>query len=781
MDGVEWLRPDRSASSVCQWWPLPGRSGGHSARAFALAGLLWCAAWAAPLVSRADAEPDEQASVNADEMTDGEGGSAIATDQDDLTPPRATTTTPRTKPPQPRRIAPPVPIEGDLLPGEPAGIAPLEEQSADAETSPQAAPRFVFPSADRPAPAEADEEAEDISVNVHAEPAEESSDPESPSLAARVRAHRPAAEAQQAATGAEEALAPQATEVGPRSLEAASDEAPSEVAAASLNGIQPGTSTIDDVAANWGTPTEVSARGRRIERVYNLAPFQQVTAAFDDDIVTSIVVDLGEPFAVDLVGRQLGLAKFRPILVRDEAGEVLGQAYPERGVLFNFSVGETDRVTQFILEPVSAELFVHRAESKAVGLEASLADLEQALAIDPAYARAWLLKARLLGRTGQLEESLAAAQQAVRLKPKHEEHRLALAEALHRVGKDKAAIEELSRLIGQAGVDPMIKAQGHLLLGDLAAAGPERDYRTAVREHLQAIKIAEWLAAARRESTRQAARELLVQAHLAIAGDIAWGHWKDKTAIVPQWLDKAAALATSEPRLATEHQFQIAARALGASVGLEGETDPTSWIEKSLRLGRLWIDEAPDQLSRRQRQWEVGLAVYDGLQALHMRGECGLALKYGQQAVAHLEAGAEGREAGPGQAYMVGRLYYRMGVIQAVHNRDHAEAVVWFNKALPLLEQPLEPSALGDTGRQGETFVSMAVSYWQTGQEMEAARMTARGIDLMLHAIQEGLLADDALSVPYGNLSFMYRSLGDDHNAERYAELAAEKQASSRR
>ena len=95
------------------------------------------------------------------------------------------------------------------------------------------------------------------------------------------------------------------------------------------------------------------------------------------------------------------------------------------------------------------------------------------------------------------------------------------------------------------------------------------------------------------------------------------------------------------------------------------------------------------------------------------------------------------------------------------------------NAQVPLLERPIPTAALANLGRHGESFVSMGVSYWDTGNHDEALRLTAEGIKLMQQAVKDGTLEEEALHVPYTNLATMHRFLGDDEQADAFGELAA--------
>ena len=96
---------------------------------------------------------------------------------------------------------------------------------------------------------------------------------------------------------------------------------------------------------------------------------------------------------------------------------------------------------------------------------------------------------------------------------------------------------------------------------------------------------------------------------------------------------------------------------------------------------------------------------------------------------------------------------------------------------MPLLK---EPAAAGDLGRQGESLVSMAVSYWETGDKQRGLQLTKDGLRWMEQAAQGGTLAESALTVPYANLSTMHRHLGDVEAAGQFEQMAARSQGATR-
>ena len=68
--------------------------------------------------------------------------------------------------------------------------------------------------------------------------------------------------------------------------------------------------------------------------------------------------------------------------------------------------------------------------------------------------------------------------------------------------------------------------------------------------------------------------------------------------------------------------------------------------------------------------------------------------------------------------------------------KDHKAAVGWFDKAVALLDATPSSESPAEVGRHGETFVSMGVSYWDTGQHDKAVKLTQQGLDLMKQAVE---------------------------------------------
>jgi tetratricopeptide (TPR) repeat protein len=562
------------------------------------------------------------------------------------------------------------------------------------------------------------------------------------------------------------------------------------VETASFNGITPGDSTLDQVQEAWGPPREIANRNGQLMHLYTVEPFHRVEVSFEQDRVAAIVIHLDQAFAADMVAEKLELSSVRPVLVSDELGQVLGQAFPERGVLFAFEPTDKPgtasmKVHQIILEPVSSEAFVLRAETYMDSQpDRTMRDLKHALELAPENARAHWLRARLLAAKGDAKAALEHSGEAVRLEPTDAQYRLTRARILGQMDRFTEAIQEAEQALGTSTTRPHVKAEALCLLGDLISSQPEPDYHRAIQYHMEAVRTADPLAVSRHPAIRIAAKEVLVDAHLGAGHDVAWGAWDAKETSVPRWLDQAAAVAkdlANTEGSSAKLQFRVAARALAALVGMRGKLDPEPWTEEALRLGQELIASSPDSPRKEQIRWDLGMALYDAVQIYQMRGDHENALAYGKRAVGYLEPGAASGQTSLAETYLLGRLYFRLGAIHAVSKQDHTAAIYWFEKAIPVFDRSVDHLARSEFGRLGETYVSMGVSFWDTQQQDRAVRLTQRGVELMEQAVKAGAMEPSALEIPYSNLATMARHLGKTEEADRYRlEARKHKQAALR-
>ena len=214
-----------------------------------------------------------------------------------------------------------------------------------------------------------------------------------------------------------------------------------------------------------GRPKEIHKQGKTLMQLHSVEPFHRVEASCSGGKVVSIIIRFDKAFPANTVAQQLQLSKVQPVLICNELGEILGQSYPERGVLFSFEPSDTPakpsmKVSHIILEALSAEPFVLRAETNLdMRPDFSLRDLDQALQLQAGNARAHWLRCRVLASFGEYQKAIVDGAEAIRLEPQEGHYRVTQAEVLARAGALKEAAAEAQKGVDLSAERPHVKAR----------------------------------------------------------------------------------------------------------------------------------------------------------------------------------------------------------------------------------------------------------------------------------------------------------------------------------
>ncbi len=551
-----------------------------------------------------------------------------------------------------------------------------------------------------------------------------------------------------------------------------------------FHGVQAGSTTIDELLAAWGNPStrffidgdSKLQRGEVLQ--YDIEPFANVETLVEDELVQVVRVTLSTPSKIENLVETLSLDGFENVEVIDPStGDLLAVTVPEKGLTMLTESGTApgaSAVTHLVLQTLDSHAFAMRAEQRGPSqCSKNLDDLERSISIDANNAHAYWLKGKALRLTGQAEDAELAAAEAVRLDPNNNVHLLLWAQCLADLNKHDEAVLKTRKVLDDATSD-MVRAEAFHNLGLLAAIGDSSIADKAIGFHNSAISLADKLATSSDDIERRAAKDLLIEAHLAVAKRIAERDYPEKTETVAQWIGRASGLA--EERISNdggglELRLLVAREALAALAELRPALDPKPWIEEAEETARILRDEVSDPLFLTRVEWDLGVAHQHAVRIEHARGNKDEAIDHGSKSIDALSAGAEPRTSHPAAEQTVGELYFYIGAINAVHLSDHEEAVAWYNKARPILSKEKPDSDFRVERNQGEKLVSMAVSYWEVGEKDLALELTESGAQQMLDASEAGVMPKSNLKVPYGNLRMMYSSLGNKTESSRYTEL----------
>ncbi len=562
----------------------------------------------------------------------------------------------------------------------------------------------------------------------------------------------------------------------------APDETPTlAIDPASFRGAYPGKTTRAEIEADWGAGQKLPRDDGTECLFWEIEPFDRVAVTFKEGITTAIQIKLAGPVPAAELAKQLEIADLRTVAVLDDSGAAIGQVFPERGVMFSLEAGTTS-ATAVLLESLDPDSFVLRAEGElSTSAAYAVADLEYAIQIDPTHLRAHRLLLSLMCDEGRWETALNLADKAEELGPGDAWTGLKRAEILLALDRPEDAEAAIDDLIERPSVASLLAAQAGRLRGRVELAKDEPDFEQAVDLFTEAIRKATPLAASSSENVQSVARRVLLDAHLGTAEAIAQGTWQQKNRVIPKWISRAngivANLEADDPdrdRL----ELDLVCGVLAVAAGSANAVEALPWVKRLLELRERMNDSVTDPWRRRQIDWRVGCGLADALAAARKRGDATEMLDNATLTVAYLERGAEHRELTPAERKDLGDLMFQIGIMHSLRNSDHATAVTWFDKTIPLWNRNEQAITDDEIGRVGESFVSMAISYWQVERREDAIDLSRTGVDLMVEAVDREKLDERALSVAYGNLSTMYAEQGETDKSQAYAEMASRVEAS---
>ncbi|MBI1248776.1 hypothetical protein GC197_13160 [bacterium] len=539
--------------------------------------------------------------------------------------------------------------------------------------------------------------------------------------------------------------------------------------------ISPKKTTIAEIDAQWGQPIqERRIDDQRRVRVYeNRGEFAKVEIGLDGDQVISLYMIPANPIPRNLLIERLQLTDVTPAEVHDNTGRLMGVIYPERGVLLPMeSTTKSDQIDRIIIQAPSAEAFVIRARDRSpLDLRDRLADYQLAIAQEPHNADAWYEMSLILHRLGREKEAFDAAREAtsgIGSLPEHRLHRSLLSATQ---GNLASAIQSTKEIAEDTGVPAHVQAKAQCQWGSLLQmAGPVKN-QEAVQHHVRAIELASPLVNDTNQQTRRDAKRVLVDAHMALAIDIAAGDWERKPEVVNQWLQRARVyiddLVTNENATGQLRMNWLTCSLMAHSF-YNAPFDPTESVDLILGQYRELVQKSNDPFFHRALEWETGQALSQAVFIEHAREKYDAALELADQAQTFLKGGMVGREVTIADHLLLGNLYFRAGAICAVQKQNHANAVQWYEMAVRHVTDPSMPNIMLD--RRGESLVSMGVSYWSTGDRPRGVALTEQGKSFIETAIAQDPTLEAKLIVPLDNLAEMYREMG---NAQKSAEYTA--------
>ena len=569
-------------------------------------------------------------------------------------------------------------------------------------------------------------------------------------------------------------------------------EVPAETAPASdtvepvqpavFHGIQPGVSTKKQLIDAWGSPDEVAPTEDGQIMMFNLDSFRGVEVLVEDGLVTLMKINLQKALSPADLAAKISADTNEAVSLEDPSvNRVVGYAYPERGIVMVVDESDgitplsSERVSLMILQPLDPDSFCLRAASRpADEMTSRIADLKQALKLAPRDASIHWLLSKSLAEAGLATDAELSAKQALDIDPENIAYREQWAETLAAVGKLDNAVITTREVLDAEEIPALVKARALHQMGLLAALGESSIAEKSIHFQNMAIAEADDLATSTDRAARLAAKRLLVDCHLAVAVELSKQDYEDNMQNVAQWVTRASEFA--EEMISNDGgdlglRILVAERSLAALANFKPSNDPEPLLNEIEETLKTIKTETDDPLWTKQMEWLAGLAYQHALEIEHHRRHPKQALDYSNRAIELMADQAEERRDSPQTVQEVGKLFFHIGAVYAVHHTQHAKAVEWYDKAIPLMTNDAQDSELMVPRHEGEALVSMAVSYWDQGEREQAIHLTEQGADLIEQAVTAGVMEKKTLAVPYGNLAAMHKKQGNMVEAQRYAKL----------
>ena len=565
-----------------------------------------------------------------------------------------------------------------------------------------------------------------------------------------------------------------------------------------FQGVMPGVTPNSKIVEILGEPRAKIETGGRVVNVYAIEPYDRVGIVLRGDIADSIHLHYKQPVNLKQAASELGLDPITAVTQTTSAAHEFLLTWPDEGISLHFQpTAGVDLVSRVAFTTAQPDAFLLRGLNRQWrDYNGALHDARAVQTLDPRREEAYRLEAQVALRMGQTDVAKEAIAEALALTSTTIDL-LLLQVQVATANELDGLILQIRAIRNDVQLPPLTRAKAAYAMGQINAKLATPNYKQAFRFHSEANQRARGLLQSTELAEQFGALELMVNAHLAIAHDIAYGEYtiEEKNRAVPKWIELSWKFTAH--LLANKYHD----RALGLDV-CRTSLDLLKKLGKTVPL-EVWEDRITQQAASVKQlkgaskefldhmRWQQAMALYHAT-IIARQGKDGNRVQQLGLAAYQLFRGPltamtkTGHwDSTPTNAAMIG-LCYTLGSVEAIDNLDHAKAVQWYGQALQYLETPnIQPFAVEHSisqshglGWQGERLVSMGLSYWSTGNKTQGLRLTQRGIAWIETAVRDHGFPNQHLKIPYSNLAVMTKSLeqrqdiqniadGDDNSKQR--------------
>jgi len=566
-----------------------------------------------------------------------------------------------------------------------------------------------------------------------------------------------------------------------------------------FQGVMPGVTPNSKIVELLGEPRAKIETGGRVVNVYAIEPYDRVGIVLRGDVADSIHLHYKQPLNLQQAASELGLDSATAVTQTTSAAHEFLLTWPDEGISLHFqrSAG-VDVVSRVAFTTAQPDAFLLRGLNRQWrDYNGALHDARAVQSLDPRREEAYRLEAQVALRMGQTAVAKKAIAEALAVTSATIDLLLLQVQVATAANELDGLMRRIRAIRNDVQLPALTRAKAAFAMGQINTKLSSPNYKQAFSFHSEANQRARELLKSSELAEQFGALELMVNAHLAIAHDIAFGEYttEEKNRAVPKWIELSWKFTAH--LLANNYHDQALGldvcrsslellKKLGKSVPLEVWEERITQQAASVLQLKGTSTEFMDHM-----RWQQAMALYHAT-IIARQGKDGNRVQQLGLAAYQLFRGSltattktDHWDSTPTKAAMIG-LCYTLGSVEAIDNLDHVKAIQWYGQALQYLDTPnIQQFAAEHATKQsiglgwhGERLVSMGLSYWSTGNKTQGLRLTQQGIAWIETAVRDHGFPNHHLKIPYSNLAVMTKSLeqrqdiqnianGDDNSKQR--------------
>jgi hypothetical protein len=557
-----------------------------------------------------------------------------------------------------------------------------------------------------------------------------------------------------------------------------------------FQGVMPGVTPNSKIVELLGEPRAKIETGGRVVNVYAIQPYDRVGIVLRADIADSIHLHYKQPLKLKQAASELGLDPATAVTQSTSAPHEFLLTWPDEGISLHFQRSDgVDLVSRVAFTTAQPDAFLLRGLNRQWrDYNGALHDARAVQSLDPRREEAYRLEAQIALRMGQPAVAKKALAEALAVTSAPIDLLLLQVQVATTANELDGLMRRIRAIRNDVQLPTLTRAKAAFAMGQINTKLSSPNYKQAMVFHSEANQRARGLLKSSELSEQFSALELMVNAHLAIAHDIAFGEYtaEEKNQAVPKWIElswkfTAHLLANNyhDQALGLDvcHSSLALLKKLNKSVPLEVWEDRIT--QQSANVLQL-KGTSPEFLDH--MRWQQAMALYHAT-IIARQGKDGNRVQQLGLAAYQLfrkpltaTTKTDRWDSTPTKAAMIG-LCYTLGSVEAIDNLDHVKAIQWYDQTLQYLDTPnIQQFAAEHTTKQstslgwhGERLVSMGLSYWSAGNKTQGLHLTQQGIAWVETAVRDHGFPKHHLKIPYSNLAVMTKSLEQRQDIQNIA------------